>query len=35
MKKYILKIDCDDSKGLIYRISDVIFKFDLNIATNH
>ncbi|NLK67356.1 MAG: formyltetrahydrofolate deformylase [Campylobacteraceae bacterium] len=35
MKKYVLKIDCDDEKGLIYRISDVIFKFNLNIAKNH
>lgn len=35
MKKYILKIDCSDEKGLIYRISDVIFKYGLNIATNH
>lgn len=33
--KYILKIDLDDEKGLIYRISDVIFKFKLNIDTNH
>lgn len=35
MKKYILKIDCTDQKGLIYRISDTIFKFGLNIAKNH
>ncbi|PSM52596.1 formyltetrahydrofolate deformylase [Campylobacter blaseri] len=35
MKKYILKIDCNDEKGLIYRISDVIFKFGFNIAKNH
>lgn len=35
MKKYILKIDSDDEKGLIYRISDVVFKFDLNIEKNH
>ena len=35
MKKYILKIYSEDEKGLIYRISDVIFKFGLNIAKNH
>ncbi|ASM35533.1 formyltetrahydrofolate deformylase [Campylobacter sputorum subsp. bubulus] len=35
MEKYILKIDCKDQKGLIYRISDTIFKFGLNIAKNH
>lgn len=35
MERYVLKIDCDDTKGLIYRISDVIFKYSLNIATNH
>jgi len=33
--KYILKVDCADEKGLIYRICDVIFKHDLNISTNH
>lgn len=32
---YVLKIYCDDEKGLIYRISDIIFKFGLNIITNH
>ncbi|MDU5326627.1 formyltetrahydrofolate deformylase, partial [Campylobacter ureolyticus] len=30
-----LKIYSEDEKGLIYRISDVIFKFGLNIAKNH
>lgn len=35
MKKYVLKIYSEDEKGLIYRISDVIFKFGLNIAKNH
>lgn len=33
--KYILKIDCKDEKGLIYRISDVVFKYRLNIEKNH
>ncbi len=31
---YILKIDCSDSKGLIYKISDVLYKNDLNIVKN-
>ncbi|CZE48316.1 formyltetrahydrofolate deformylase [Campylobacter geochelonis] len=34
MKDYILKIDCTDEKGLIYRISDIIFKYGLNIDNN-
>ncbi len=34
MKEYILKIDCADEKGLIYRISDVVFKYQLNITKN-
>lgn len=34
MNNYILKIDCADAKGLIYKISDVIFKSDLNIVKN-
>ena len=34
MDNYILKIDCDDNKGLIYKISDVLFKSDLNIVKN-
>ncbi|MBE2985066.1 formyltetrahydrofolate deformylase [Campylobacter sp. RM9344] len=35
MQKYILKIKCSDEKGLIYRVSDVIFKHRLNIETNN
>lgn len=35
MKKYILKIECQDEKGLIYRICDVVFKNRLNIETNN
>ena len=35
MSQYILKIDCSDEKGLIYRIADVIAKNDLNIEKNH
>ncbi|MCR2057099.1 formyltetrahydrofolate deformylase [Campylobacter helveticus] len=31
---YILKICTKDSKGLIYRISDVIFKYHINIIKN-
>lgn len=32
--KYILKIDCSDEMGLIYKISDVVFKNGLNIEKN-
>lgn len=34
VKNYILKIDCPDEKGLIYRIADVVFKYQLNIIKN-
>ncbi len=34
MKEYILKIDCADEKGLIYRIADVVFKYQLNVVKN-
>ena len=34
VKNYILKIDCTDEKGLIYRIADVVFKYQLNIIKN-
>jgi formyltetrahydrofolate deformylase len=34
MSCYILKIDCSDEKGLIYKISDVIYKNGLNIEKN-
>ena len=34
MKQYILKIDCQDEKGLIYRIADAVFKYRLNIIKN-
>ncbi len=34
MSQYILKIDCSDKKGLIYKIADVIYKNDLNIEKN-
>ena len=34
MSQYILKIDCQDAKGLIYKISNVIYKNDLNIEKN-
>ena len=33
-RNYILKIDCPDEKGLIYRIADVVFKYQLNIIKN-
>jgi len=34
MNNYVLKIDCSDKKGLIYKISDVLYKSDLNIVKN-
>ncbi len=34
MSQYILKIDCLDEKGLIYNISDVIYRSSLNIEKN-
>jgi formyltetrahydrofolate deformylase len=35
LSQYILKIDCSDAKGLIYKISDVLYKNDLNIEKNN
>lgn len=34
MCEYILMIDSHDEKGLIYRIADVVFKYQLNIIKN-
>lgn len=34
MKQFVLKIATSDEKGLIYRIADVIFKYQLNIIKN-
>ncbi len=34
MTKYILKIDCSDEIGLIYKISNILFKDGLNIEKN-
>lgn len=34
MNEYVLKIDCSDEKGLIYRVADVVFKYQLNIMKN-
>jgi len=31
--KYTLLIDCDDKKGLIFKISKVLYEFDFNIET--
>ena len=31
---YILKIDCPDQKGLVYKISGILFDFGLNIVEN-
>ena len=32
--QYILKIDCPDQKGLVYKISEILFDFGLNIIEN-
>ncbi len=34
MYKYVLKIKCSDAKGLIYKISNVLYKNALNIEKN-
>ncbi|MCR6574787.1 formyltetrahydrofolate deformylase [Campylobacter insulaenigrae] len=34
MSEYILKISCSDEKGLIYKISDIIFKHKINVIKN-
>ncbi len=34
MSNYVLKVDCSDEKGLIYRLSETIFKHGLNIEKN-
>jgi len=34
MEKHTLLIDCPDEKGLVYKISEIIYKHHLNIAEN-
>ncbi len=34
MSQYILKIDCPDQKGLVHKISGILFSFGLNIIEN-
>ena len=34
MAKYILRVECPDAKGLIFRITQVIFEQGLNIVAN-
>ena len=34
MKQYRVLIDCPDEKGLVYKISSVFYRHDLNIVTN-
>jgi len=34
MYKYVLRIKCSDAKGLIYKISNVLYRNDLNIEKN-
>ena len=31
---YIIKIDCPDEKGLVYKVSEVLYKNGINIITN-
>ena len=31
---YIIKVDCPDEKGLVYRVSEVLYKNGVNIITN-
>lgn len=35
MSEFILKIDCDDEKGLVFKIANEIFKSGLNIISNN
>jgi len=35
MRNYILLIDCLDEKGLIYRITKILYQFGLNIISNN
>ncbi len=35
MNKYIIKISCSDEKGLVYKISNILFKNQLNIEKNN
>ncbi len=35
MDKFILKISCEDEKGLVYKITKVLYEFGLNIIVNH
>jgi len=34
LNKYIIKISCSDQTGLVYKISDILFKYKLNIEKN-
>jgi formyltetrahydrofolate deformylase len=34
MAKYILRVECPDAQGLIYRITQVLFEHQLNIVAN-
>ena len=35
MGNQVLHIDCPDEKGLVYRITEVLYEHDLNIVNNH
>ena len=34
MKEYRVLIDCRDEKGIVYKVSSIFFKYDLNILSN-
>jgi formyltetrahydrofolate deformylase len=34
MPRYILRVECDDAKGLIYQITKILFEHGLNIVAN-
>lgn len=35
MNNQVLHIDCPDEKGLVYRITEVLYRYGLNIISNH
>ena len=34
MEKQVLHIDCPDEKGLVYKITEVLYRHNLNIVRN-
>ena len=35
MKQYRVLIDAHDEKGLVYKVSSIFYKFNLNILSNN